>query len=327
MRRWFTLLLLAGWPTLAAAQEWQAVQAEGARCATGGPWHFWVRRGAPDKLLFYLQGGGGCWEKVHCDLKAQPTFDPSVSDSTDNPAAADGILKLDNPANPFRGWTAVFVPYCTADVHLGARRVDYQGVAMDHRGAANAALALGWVRAQVRNPRQIVVSGGSAGAIPTPVYAAWLARAFPGAHVTGIGDGAGGYRAPKVPGILALWGVPGALHDLPEFAGIDSTRLTFEALYIAAGKANPRLQLAQINQDQDQVQLSFLTMLGVTGQPLAPLLKANLDEIQAAVPTFRRYLIPSADHTILTRPAFYTTTVGGVTLPNWVRQTINAGTR
>jgi len=322
MRRWLSRLMLIGWPTLAAAQSWEAVQADGAHCAKGGPWHFWVHRGAPDKVLFYLEGGGACWLKANCDLQDQPTFDPTVEES-DNPANGDGILKLDNPANPFRGWTAVFVPYCTADLHLGARRVDYQGIGMDHRGAANAAAALQWVRTQVRAPREIVVAGGSAGAIPVPVYATRLARAFPEARVTGIGDGAGGYRSGRIPGILSLWGVPAAIGDLPEFARIDSTRLTFESLYIAAGQAQPALRLAQINQDSDQVQLQFLALLGVTNTPLATLLAANLDEIQSAVPSFRRYLIPSAEHTILTRPTFYTTSVGGVALSEWIGATIN----
>ncbi len=324
MRRWLYAAAVLCWPSLAFAQEWQAVQADGARCAKGGPWHFWVHRGVPDRVLFYLQGGGGCWLKANCDPQDQPTFDPSVEDR-DSPANGDGILKVENPANPFRGWTVVFVPYCTADVHLGSRLVDYGGgVAMDHRGAANVGEALRWTIAEIKRPRDVVVAGGSAGAIPVPVYAARLATAFPNARVTGIGDGAGGYRAGRIPGILAGWGVREAVANRPEFAAIDSAGLTFEALYIAAGRARPNVRLAQVNQDGDEVQLQFLALLGVTGKPLPPLLAANLDEIQAAVPTFRRYLIPSVEHTILTRPTFYSTVVDGVPLARWVAETIEA---
>lgn len=322
MRLWLFLLALIGSPATAVAQVWEAIHPEGTRCATGGPWHFWVHRGSPDKLLFYLQGGGACWFKGNCDSAARPTFDPSV-DERDDPTRGAGILDLSQAANPFRDWTVVFVPYCTADVHLGGRSVDYDGVSREHRGAENVATALAWVRAQPNGPREIVVAGGSAGAIPVPVYATRLAAAYPNARVTGIGDGAGGYRASAIPGILTLWGVPAAIGDRPEFAGIDSTRLTFESLYIAAGRARPNLRLAQINQDGDEVQLAFLALLGVTGQPLAPLLAANLDEIQAAVPSFRRYLIPTTEHTILTTPGFYTTTVNGVALSDWVTATIN----
>ena len=103
-------------------------------------------------------------------------------------------------------------------------------------------------------------------------------------------------------GIMVGRGVRQALGEVPVFAAIDSAGLTFERLYIAAGRANPTLRLAQINQDHDAVQLQFLAILGITGKPLAPLLQAHLDDIQAALPTFRRYLIPSEEHTILTRP-------------------------
>ncbi len=321
IRRMLVVLALMLWPGVGVAQVWQAIQVEAARCAKGGPWNFWVHRGQPDRLLVYLQGGGGCWLKANCDLADRPTFDPVVEER-DNPANADGILAIDRPANPFRGWTVVYIPYCTADVHLGARQVDYAGVPMDHRGAGNAAAAIDWIGKEIKQPREIVVAGGSAGAIPVPVYSTRLAARFPRARITGIGDGAGGYRAPRIPGILAGWGVRQSLSDLPMFAAIDSAKLTFESLYIEAGRANPKLRLAQINQDRDAVQLQFLEILGITGEPLAPLLQANLDDIQTAIPTFRRYLISSEEHTILTRPAFYTTVVEGVALPDWVAATI-----
>lgn len=321
MQRLFVAVALVLWPGVGVAQVWQAIQVQAARCAKGTAWNFWVHRGRPDHVLVYLQGGGGCWEKSHCDLKDQPTFDPTV-DENDNPATANGVLAVDRTGNPFKGWTVVFVPYCTADVHLGGRKVDYAGVPMDHHGAANVAAALQWMAKEISKPSDIVVAGGSAGAIPVPVYASRLARQYPQARVTGIGDGAGGYRAPRLPGILAGWGVRQVLADIPAFARIDSAGLTFEALYIAAGRANPKLRLAQVNQDHDKVQLQFLALLGVPAQPLAPLLEANLHDIEIAVPTFRRYLIPSEEHTILTRPGFYTTVVNGVTLADWITATI-----
>lgn len=244
-RRVLVAFALVLWPGVAVAQVWQAIQVAAARCAKGGAWNFWVHRGHPDRVLVYLQGGGGCWLKASCDLADKPTFDPVVEER-DNPANADGILAIERPANPFRGWTVVYIPYCTGDVHLGARQVDYAGVGMDHRGAANAAAAIGWIGAEIKRPREIVVTGGSAGAIPVPVYATRLAARFPRARVTGIGDGAGGYRAPKIPGILAGWGVRQALGDVPVFAAIDSARLTFESLYIAAGRANPKIGRAHV---------------------------------------------------------------------------------
>ncbi|MEO8450328.1 MAG: pectin acetylesterase-family hydrolase, partial [Gemmatimonadota bacterium] len=213
-RQLLLIQLLISFPALLAAQTWEAVIA-GGRCPAGTPWQFWIHRGRLDRVLFYLEGGGACWTPGTCDLKGRATFDPSV-DEQDNPANADGILKLDQPANPFRGWSVVFVPYCTADVHLGTRTVTYEpGITIDHRGAANVRDALAWVKKQLPGLTRIVVAGGSAGAIPTPVYAARLAGMYPTAAVTGIGDGAGGYRSPAIAGILVRWGVKDGLADLP----------------------------------------------------------------------------------------------------------------
>ena len=36
---------------------------------------------------------------------------------TDDPRRMSGLLDLDDPRNPVRNWSIVFVPYCTGDVH------------------------------------------------------------------------------------------------------------------------------------------------------------------------------------------------------------------
>ena len=46
----------------------------------------------------------------------------SASEADDDPNSADsGVFDLDNPDNPVRDWTMVFMPYCTGDVHAGTR--------------------------------------------------------------------------------------------------------------------------------------------------------------------------------------------------------------
>ena len=53
---------------------------------------------------------------------------------------------------------------------------------------------LDWTYANVSEPEQIFVTGSSAGAIPSPFYAALIADHYTEATVTQLGDGAGGYR-------------------------------------------------------------------------------------------------------------------------------------
>lgn len=51
--------LEAGWNTIEASGD--------TTCSDGSPYQFFVRPGDPDKLAFYLQGGGGCWNGSNCE--------------------------------------------------------------------------------------------------------------------------------------------------------------------------------------------------------------------------------------------------------------------
>jgi hypothetical protein len=264
-------------------------------------------------------------------VHGQPTFDPQV-DSTDDPSRQGGILDLSDARNPVRDYSIVFVPYCTADAFLGARTVTYSSDTaagrfhIIHSGRANARWALAWVYAHFANPSLVFVTGSSAGAIPTPLYAAQVARHYPRARVIQLGDAAGGYRAQAIPGILALWGATRALQRDPAYRGVDSATLTFETLYQVAARATPRVAFAQFNSAEDNVQLSFLSMLGVRDVPLAPLLAANHADIRRTNPAFMTYTAPGHMHTVLLRPQFYTLTVDGIAVRDWVADLLD-GTR
>ena len=46
----------------ALLQGWQEVKPGGdTQCSDGSDYTFYTRNGDPDKLLFFLQGGGACW--------------------------------------------------------------------------------------------------------------------------------------------------------------------------------------------------------------------------------------------------------------------------
>ena len=115
------------------------------------------------------------------------------------------------------------------------------------------------------------MSGGSAGAIPSPIFASQLARHYTKAHVVQLGDGAGGYA--RAPGAMAgaVGRDPRPEAD-PLYRDINVERANFEDFYLrAAPVAN--LQLAQINSVEDRTQLFFLAQLGDQVTSLAPLLR------------------------------------------------------
>jgi hypothetical protein len=307
----------------------------GTGCAHDSSYAFFVHPGSDRRLMIFFQGGGACWNNQNCDRQGRPTFHPQI-DSTDDPNRLSGLFDLSNPRNPVGDYSIVFVPYCTADVFLGARTVPYsipgatdtsgRQFQIRHRGRANADGAVGWVYAHVHNPSLVFVTGSSAGAIPSPLYAAQVARHYPRAKIVQLGDGAGGYRAPAIPGILGAWGATAALKGDAAFRGVDSATMTFEMLYVVAARIAPRVSFAQYKSAEDNVQLSFLSMLGVKDVKFARLLSQNLADIRRANPALRTYTAPGQMHTILRRPEFYTLAVDGVAVRDWVAGLLD-GTR
>ena len=105
-------------PAAAAPVGWQRVEPGGrTRCGRGGRFAFWARLAAPDRLLVFFEGGGGCWDHRTC-APGSTFFDDAV-DASDDPSLAAGVLDLDDPRNPFRGWSVLYVPSCTGDVYAG----------------------------------------------------------------------------------------------------------------------------------------------------------------------------------------------------------------
>src|ERR1051325_3978667 len=277
----------------------------GTGCAHDSSYAFFVHQGDDHRLAIFPNGGGPCWNGMNCDLHAPPTYHPQL-DSTDIPDTQGGIFDLSNPRNPIRDYTIAFIPYCTGDVFLGGRTVSYTST--DTTGAAH--------EIQVRHQGR--ANADQAGAIASPFYASQVARHYPKARIVQLGDGAGGYRAPPIPGILALWAATTLLRGDSVYRGVDSASLTFETIYEVSARTTPRVTFAQYNSAEDGVQLSFLALLGVHGVRLAGLLAANLADIRQVNPALRTYTSPGPMHTILRRPEFYSLTVDGVPVRDWV---------
>ncbi len=179
-----------------------------------------------------------------------------------------------------------------------------------------------WVTRHYTDPKQVFVSGGSAGAIPSPIFASQLARVYERARVVQLGDGAGGYRSARVSAVLEVWGATRALKHDPLYRDLDVATANFEDFYARAAAVG-NLQLAQVNSIEDSVQIFFLGQLGHQVTKLEPLLSADLADERQTNPKLRTYTMPGAEHTILTRPEFYTTTVDNIPLSKWVADLVN----
>lgn len=102
-------------------------------CALGalsptGPFRFFTQAGDVAKLLIVHDGGGACWESNTCGTVLDPNpdparsvFDPLITERAEDLPLAGGVFDDANTANPFRGWTKVYVPYCTGDIGWATR--------------------------------------------------------------------------------------------------------------------------------------------------------------------------------------------------------------
>ncbi|HVS14794.1 MAG TPA: pectin acetylesterase-family hydrolase [Thermoanaerobaculia bacterium] len=329
-------------PLAGLGPGWNPIEPGGETiCSDGSPYRFFTRVADPARLMVYFQGGGGCWTGATCDPDGRPTYKRVVEAELRSAAgiepeegAMHGIFAFGHPENPFADYSVVFVPYCTGDVHLGNAVTSYTApagttdegeehteheVTVHHKGWANSQAALAWTAEHFRAPQTVFVSGSSAGAIPSPVYARQLAESYPEARVVQLGDGAGGYRNLSQAQPHVQWNALGALASrYAEFASMAPEEFSFEALYTTSGKATPEVQLARYDTAEDETQIAFLRLSGNDTETLQPLLDANEADIDAEISSYVSYVAPGAVHTILLRPELYSYQVGEIRFRDWL---------
>ncbi len=305
-----------GWNTLAPGGD--------TRCAMGTPYTFHVKPGAREKVMVFLNGGGACWSGQNCDASVEPTtYVPLAELPHNDPRTRGGAFDQANPENPFSAWTQVFVSYCTGDVHMGANdktytKPDGSEVTIFHRGKANAMSALGWLFDNVTSPETVFVSGGSAGAVSSPVYAGIVQEAYPDAQVIQFAGGGGGYRVGANPELSENLGIYTGLPDWPSMQVLSADASSFDDFYAATAAQFPQIKFHQFNTAYDSVQKQFLTLLGSDSE-VYPLLKANLADLTATIGTFRSFTASGTFHTLLRFDEMYAFEAEGVRAVDWVR--------
>lgn len=291
-------------------------------------YQFWARRGTENRLVIYFDGGGACWDDVTCAV-------PRLADgrgegdgfykaellASDDPNRMNGIFDLDNPQNPVRNWSFVFIPYCTGDVHAGANTAHYtnpdtgEPYTIEHRGADNFRVVLKWLRDNFAAPDEILVTGSSAGAYGAAVHFARIREAFPRGRAVMLGDAGQGVTTRD---FLALrngnW-----RYQLPENVfGRDAALTADDDLVGALAAHYPNDEFAQYTTAQDRTQSAFYALMGAPNacQAWSERMTAGLAQRQSAA-NFRSYVAAGQTHTILRSPNFYRETSGGVAFRDW----------
>ena len=323
--------VLAGPAVVSAQSSWEpfGVGSE-TTCADGSDVGFLERRADPRKVVLYFEGGGACFSTATCGFDSPEKSYLSSSEATaDLMADRGGIFDRTNAENPLAEYSFVYVPYCTGDVHLGTRTASYDDrLTVEHKGYLNASAALDHLLASYPDMTDLVVTGVSAGSIPTPLFAGLAADAVPDARIVTLGDGSGAY--PDEPALNAfigsLWGTAAIIPDWPVTDGITLREWSIPGLYRYAGLHAPAVTFARFDYAYDEAQVFYAGLVGVGADELLTLIDRNESEIEAAGVELASYTAAGTDHTILWRDELYELEVEGVRLIDWVADLVRGDT-
>jgi len=315
-------------------------------CSDGSPWVFFVRRGSVNKLIVNYQGGGACWNGPTClgvpELGIDPTFKQTAG-ASDNPAGwSSGLADLSNPANPFADWNAIFVPYCTGDVHWGDAVVEHVLPAplvgsgtIHHKGFVNAQVAEKWAREHFVHPDEVFVTGSSAGAYGAIMNSLYLQEfAYPSARFEVLGDAGNGVVTQDfLEDHISKWGIEANLPAWIPGLNVPITELNMADLYVEAAGTYPQNRFATYTTAYDGGeggQTGFYHVMTTDNVILwlrwwesscewNGIMREQNYATAAGAENFRYYIGSGSAHTMWGRDKVYSDTTGNVpTVVDWI---------
>ncbi|ATG92440.1 pectin acetylesterase-family hydrolase [Methylomonas koyamae] len=323
-------------------------------CAFGQPYSFYVKPGKADKVLLYFNGGGACWNYGTCSM--QSTYVPDADVDANNPNKMAGLLNAEDPDNPYKNWTMVFVSYCTGDVFLGSKDTVYQNpfnpdptdaVAIKHRGFDNFLYVVDYFKRERKNKfsplhagrieiDKILVAGSSAGSYGAALNYPWVQKLLgKDAKVSLLSDGGmgvitDGFLAAGVFGPNSGWNINTNLH--PIFKTLPSAPATdfLPRAYRTLAAQYPKERFAQYTTAYDVVQKLFLNIMeqndGVPADQLSGFgswstgMNTIAGGLKTALPkNYRAYIDPGCNHTIFRFDEFYTSALNGIRFVDWAK--------
>ena len=309
-----------------AAGEWTSIAAPDCECADGSDYELWQRPADPTKVVLYFEGGGACFSAESCSF-TDGTYTSSI-DIGRSPEGRGGIFDPANPENPLADHSFVYVPYCTGDVFLGDNQQQYaDDLTVSHTGFPNATKGLDTVLADYPDVAQLVVTGASAGSIPTPLFAGLAADELPDTEIVTFGDSSAAYPdAGPINALIGnLWGTTENIPDWPVNEGLTAEEWSLPGLYVQAGNHAPDITFARFDYAYDEVQSNFAALAGIPADDLLSFIDQTEAQIEAEGVPIASYIAPGTEHTIVGGDEFYEMEVEGVRLVDFLATLVDGG--
>jgi hypothetical protein len=312
-----------GPPIDAPADRWTWVDFPDSTCNDGSPTGIAVRPGDGPGVVVYLNGGGLCWDAQTCVVLHTSTSGPfgGAQFAQMAPAFEGTILDPTAAGNPFRGWSYVFVPYCTGDGHTGDRRQTYDAqanaapVEFNHTGARNLDLFMSRVAATFAAPESFALIGPSAGGLGALVNYAHVRDYWRDGTGFVWSDGFPLLGGDALPDPLqaawdAAWGLDARLDALCPTCAADPAQVLTA---LAARYPGDRFALSGTTRDG-----VLPPGFGLTVEAYTAAFEAARRDVYAAAPNVGTFVVDGAQHTLMLRPD--TVRSGGTTLAAWLER-------
>jgi hypothetical protein len=307
----------------APRNAWTWLPIDGAVCDDGSPTGIGVFPTDSPNLLVYLEGGGACWDYSTCFVVNTSTHGPFADAefarfTTGIGASSDNVFS-DADGATFKGWSKVYIPYCTGDIHGGDNVITYSNGGgktgtVHHKGWNNISLALGRLGTTFPSPDKLVWTGASAGGYGSAVNYVQARATWPRARAYLIDDSGPVFVDAGISDFLKSawgpsWNLPATLFKLcPDCAGGD-----WSLAYTALERFAPTDRMALLSSEQDKTISTYLLLMpALFQQYLNQLATMRFDPS----PNLRYFFQSGDSHTMLGDESRHVT--GSVTVASWI---------
>lgn len=303
----------------------------GLTCADGTRSYYTIiPREKSENLLIFMFGGGACWDAVTCSVGMALTL--TRVEPNQDWINGEGVFSSTDPNNPFKDFTVVTIPYCTADVFVGDSKRDYgkpfSTYEVNHKGYENALNTIKEASQLFPDAKKVVLMGTSAGAIGAYTHMRNLDALFPNAQKYVLSDAGTPFQTPYISEdmyvrVLKHWD---AYKGFPVDAD-NRPAENFGAVLDYNRRKFPHIKFGLIHSYSDYVMTGFAVGMGAPDYSTAvhdTIIYAADKQIGTDTSYQKVFYTESWGHTFTQYP-FGNTKSLGVSLAEWIHGMINDG--